>query len=141
MTALITVLLILATLVTAGWCVLYQVITRGGWWSTAQEGPNWHGRNLMGLAVVLALMEAFTLIGRILPAAVLGWVAVVLFTAEIVVMVHRGYLLVTDQSRAHPRDRARDAARDKGRDKKRDKARDVPRDLARDIAHDEQQAP
>lgn len=133
MTALITALLAVATLVTAGWCVLYQVITRGGWWSTQAEGANWHGRNLMGLAVVLALMLAFTLFGRHVPHAVLAWLAVVLFSAEIVVMTHRGYLLVTDQSRAHPRDRARDAARDK----KRDKARDAPRDAARDIAHDD----
>jgi hypothetical protein len=133
MTALITVLLVAATLVTAGWCVLYQVITRGGWWSTEADGANWHGRNLMALAVVLALMEAFTLLGPFLPAAVLAWVAVVLFSAEIAVMVHRGYLLVTDQRRAHPRDVARDAARDK----MRDEARDAPRDKARDAAHDE----
>lgn len=128
MTALITALLAVATLVTAGWCVLYHVITRGGWWSTDAEGPNWHGRNLMGLAAVLALLMAFTLFGHSIPRPVLAWVAVVLFAAEIVVMVHRGYLLVTDQSRAHPRDRARDAARDK----KRDKARDAARDLAHD---------
>lgn len=96
-------LLAVATVVTGGWCVMYHLITKGGWWSTTKEGANWHGRNLMALAAVLALMMAFTLGGSLLPQWLLLWVSVVLFGAVVVVMVHRGYLLWTDQRRAHPR--------------------------------------
>lgn len=102
-------LLVLATLVTAGWCVHYHFATNGGWWATDPSptdpgGRNWHGRNFMALAAVLALMLGFTLVARWLPYWLLVWVSVVLYAAAAIVMAHRHYLLWTSQRRRKARE-------------------------------------
>ena len=98
MTTLAVALLTVSFVVTAAWPVHYHLTTRGGWWRDGGR-PNPYGRNLMGLAVVFALLQGFTLASTWVPYQVLVFVAVVLWTGAIVVIGHRHVLLWRSQHR------------------------------------------
>lgn len=94
------VMLALAFLVTLAWPIHYHIATKGGWWRDGDpDRPNVYGRNLMGLAVVLALMLGFTLIGRWVPLWLLACLALVLYGGTLVVIGHRHILLWRSQHR------------------------------------------
>jgi len=92
--ALLSVLVTEMVLAAAVWLLFvvhYHLTTRGAW---ARSG---HGRNVMGLAATLAAMITFTLASTVIPAAVMLWVALLLWPILIFIGLHRHRLLWRDQ--------------------------------------------
>ena len=83
----------LAALVWTAFAAHYQCTTRGRWRRTQ------HGRNVMSLAVCLAVMTNLTLLSVVLDGAWIVWAALVLWPALALVGLHRHRLLWQDQHR------------------------------------------
>jgi hypothetical protein len=89
--AVLVVEILFAAAVWTGFVVHYQVTTQGRW----RNSP--HGRNVMSLALCLAVMIDLTLLSAVVNAEWLLFAALLLWPALTLVGLHRHRLLWRDQ--------------------------------------------
>jgi hypothetical protein len=89
--AVLVVEILLSAVVWTAFVFHYQITTQGRWRRTP------HGRNVMSLALCLAVMTDLTLVSAATRADWLIWAALVLWPALALVGLHRHRLLWRDQ--------------------------------------------